>query len=761
MGFSVHWHLLAALIGLLYSGGEVLGNCTEKNVQIQGGTYKLTKLLQTGSMLVYECPKNYYPYPDLTRTCHANGMWKPKPLKRPRCKMVECPDPNVLLYGSVSPPQQRYFVGNETMTECYSGYKMRGSLRRVCLPNGKWSGRTPICSRDTGDHCADPGIPAGASRTGNSFGIGDTVRYQCSRKLFLMGSDERVCQENGQWTGIEPSCYFSYTYDTALEVSQVFGREIINSLTNLESVDDTMETRKIRIPKNGTLLNIYIAVDVSDSIEEDYVKNATRAVKELISKISSFAVTPNYEIVFFSSNINQAVNILDFYNGVKVNLREILDNFDTGDRDGGTDLNLVFHHFLERMSFIKAIVNASEFKEQYHVIIVFTDGIYNMGGSPLQTVERIKNMVYLNHTNEMGDDNRVEHLDIYTFGIGVEIFSEDLKRLTVGTGGRHFFKLKDYSNLQEVFDQIIDEAQVKGLCGLHFGYDHVNGTLNERNRRLYPWVASISITLDGTRRNCLGALITPQFVLTAAHCFVFDDLPANINVEINDQEPMRKAVKRLYLHPKYNISAKVKEGVKEFYDYDVALIQLEDPVHISILARPICIPCTLETNTALKLPADSTCLQQRQFLLKNQIEPLNFLTKSNGLQKKTVRAKLGDNRVACISHALQADGITTKKAEVAVTDHFLCTGGLEPERDHIACTGDSGGAVFKTFEHRTVQVGVVSWGTKKQCKGGGLVESNADSRDFHINLFDVVDFLKSILANDAQEDFESLVFLEN
>lgn len=58
-----------------------------------------------------------------------------------------------------------------------------------------------------GDHCADPGVPAGASRSGNSFGIGDTVRYRCINKLFLMGSEERVCQENGQWTGIEPSCY--------------------------------------------------------------------------------------------------------------------------------------------------------------------------------------------------------------------------------------------------------------------------------------------------------------------------------------------------------------------------------------------------------------------------------------------------------------------------------------------------------------------------------------------------------------------------
>lgn len=29
-----------------------------------------------------------------------------------------------------------------------------------------------------------------------------------------------------------------------------------------------------------------------------------------------------------------------------------------------------------------------------------------------------------------------------------------------------------------------------------------------------------------------------------------------------------------------------------------------------ISLRPICIPCTLETSAALKLPADSTCKQQ-------------------------------------------------------------------------------------------------------------------------------------------------------
>lgn len=62
--------------------------------------------------------------------------------------VVECPDPSVLEYGSVFPPQEKYFVDNETTYECYSGYTLRGSSRRVCLKNGKWSGSTPICSHD-------------------------------------------------------------------------------------------------------------------------------------------------------------------------------------------------------------------------------------------------------------------------------------------------------------------------------------------------------------------------------------------------------------------------------------------------------------------------------------------------------------------------------------------------------------------------------------------------------------------------------------
>lgn len=162
-----------------FLGGEVWCNCTEANMQIEGGHYILTKQLMKGSMLIYNCPDGYYPYPALTRLCQPNGRWRPVPKRfaPQRCRrkwcedvshfvsgcllymitktilfcfaVVECPDPNVLEYGSVFPPQEKYFVDNETTYECYSGYTLRGSSRRVCLQNGKWSGSTPICSRDS------------------------------------------------------------------------------------------------------------------------------------------------------------------------------------------------------------------------------------------------------------------------------------------------------------------------------------------------------------------------------------------------------------------------------------------------------------------------------------------------------------------------------------------------------------------------------------------------------------------------------------
>ncbi|XP_062289674.1 complement factor B-like [Scomber scombrus] len=762
MGFSIHWIWFAALLCLHYMGGEVWCDCTDNDMQIEGGHYTLTKNLTIGTMLVYNCPEGYYPYPTLTRLCQLDSRWRPAPKRflPQRCRLVECPDPNVLENGNVSPPQERYFVRNETTYECYSGYKLRGSAKRTCGFNAKWTGSTPICSRDAGDVCADPGIPAGATRSGNVFDIGDKVKYICNGNLLLVGSKERMCLENGQWTGIEPACYYRHTYDTPMEVSKAFGGSIKDSLTTYEPTDDTQEGRKIRISKDGTL-NIYIGVDISESITEEHFKDAKHAVKSLITKISSFAVTPNYDIRFFSSEIFKVVSILDFLDGTDTlsSLKTKMDNFTIDTKNtAGTDLNLVFETFLEQMALIKQRAQDG-FKEHRHVIIIFTDGAYNMGGSPSPTVAKIKNMVYMNHTSAGHIQPREDYLDIYVFAIGAEIYDDDLKPLVVGTGGQHYFRMKnEIGHLENTFDNIIDADEVVGLCGLHNAT--TAGKDKDVAKRKYPWVVFI-IVQNGGLRKCLGSLVTPEFILTAAHCFKFDDLPEHVQVEIEDGVYTNKKVKKFTLHPDYNVNAKVNDGVKEFYDYDVALIELEDYVRISYLVRPICIPCTLETSDALRLPRGSKCKDQEDLLLKTHSEKLSFLTKTEPLvAEKIVYAKRGDSRDECISHVLTAQGITTKNPKDAVTDNFLCTGGRTPQRDHIACTGDSGGAVFKDYDYRTIQIALVSWGTKNLCDGGGMVESDATSRDFHLNLFRVVPFLKSILGNEEQEDYAPLKFLD-
>ncbi|XP_071316219.1 complement factor B-like [Trachinotus anak] len=763
MGFSVPCSWFVAL-SLLCMGGEVWSDCTDEGIHIEGGSYLLTKQLQSGSMLIYKCPEGYYPYPTITRLCQLDGSWtQPKNSSPQKCKMVECPDPNVLEYGDVFPPERKYFVDNVTTYECYSGYTLRGSARRVCLPNGKWSGSSPICSRDLGDDCPDPGIPAGASRTGNMFGVGDKVKYSCNGNgLFLVGSSERVCQESGHWTGREPECYYKHTFDSPLDASESFGSAIKESLTTLEPTNDTQEARTLRISKRGTL-NIYIGVDISESIDEENVTAAKNAIISLISKISSFTVSPNYDILFFSSEIIKVVNITDFLNA-KVEEFTIIDalkNFKVGDQNtAGTNLKLVFESFLSQMSFIQERVGVEAFKEHHHAIILFTDGAYNMGGSPAPTVQKIRNLVYMKHITGDEPNPRKDFLDIYIFAIGEEIFDDDLQPLTEGVGGKHYFRLNKIENLQKTFDEMIDEEDVKGLCGLHKAYERDSFG---NKREMYPWWAQIYVKSGQKTSKCLGSLVTPRFILTAAHCFSRDTVAADVQVEIDDGAGKVKVVKDIFPHQDYNISARVDQKVLEFYDYDVALILLETDVKISFQARPICLPCTVETRVALKLPADSTCAQQEQLLLKDHLEKLSFLTKDkNSIHEKDAYVKLGDTRAGCIKHALRAKTkIQTDNPEIAVTENFLCSGGRTIDyRSHIACKGDSGGAVFKDHEYRTIQIAVVSWGNKEMCSGGGLKESDDTSRDFFINLFRVVPFLKSYLEDHKFKGVAKLQFLE-
>ncbi|KAG9338212.1 hypothetical protein JZ751_026965 [Albula glossodonta] len=755
MGITTWGSLLSvAFLSHISAGSVPQRNCSDTNVSIKNGSYILSNGLEPGSMLVYNCDEGFYPSPTLSRRCHWSGRWNPPPDKRhpTECKPVTCPDPNVFENGMVHPNALKYYVGNETTYECSDGYKLWGSKTRVCQLNGKWSGSTPICDSGSG-HCPDPGIPPGGRRTGHYFGIDDKVTYRCDQGLTLTGSKERVCQESGEWTGAQPACYHTFTYDTPEEVTASFAASLRDSLTGDQN--GTQHEKRLRLDQ-GDNLHIYIALDYSDSVLKNNFDLAKECVQKLIEKISYFEITPKYELLAFATDVKEIVSISN-PNYADLDILTELGQFqydEKGDKSG-TNIAGAFKHILERMAFFAA--NNKNFKDIQHVIIMFTDGNANMGGNADPIIGEIRSLLDIKDTRE-------KFLDIYVFGIGPEVNKEKIDGLvSKKSDENHFFVLKNLEALEETFDKMIEEGDSVGLCGLYRSYS--KGTAKD-NRQKYPWLAKVQITRPQEEgSNCLGALVSARFVLTAAHCFRFGDKEDLIKVYLDDDSRSVK-IKRYRPHPKFNPSAKKDKGINEFYDYDVALVELQEDVTFSIKARPMCIPCTEQANRALHLSDKAKCKDHEDMLLKKEFEPAQFMG-THDLRLKNISLKLGDRRPHCIEDVKKAkDMDKVKDANDVVTINFLCSGGIEGDStDNVACkgkaaSGDSGGAVFIERKRRLFQVGVVSFGVKNLCLGGNHTpDSDRHSRDFHINLFKVLAFLKEYLG-DGTQSYTPLRFID-
>uniref|UniRef100_A0ACB8EFL2 Uncharacterized protein n=1 Tax=Sphaerodactylus townsendi TaxID=933632 RepID=A0ACB8EFL2_9SAUR len=748
--------------------GVTDGACDPQTAEILEGNYTW---LQEGAVLKYTCPDGKYPYPTEIRVCHGS-RWNAlrdaqnRSVKKAKCRDIRCSRPLEFENGLYEPRQPYYNVSQELRFECYQGYTLYGSQNRTCLPHGKWSGPTTVCD-DGGGQCPNPGVPIGARKEGTRYRIEDRVRYYCDNGLALMGSKYRICQESSAWTGTEPECRSPFTYDTPEEVSSQFVAsltEVAESSDPDKVVSDT-EQRRIRITPGGSM-NIYIVLDASQSVGKAKFNEAKDVIIKLLEKVSSYDVTPNYGIITFATDPKVIVETTDRRSSNAAWVIDELEKLKHEDHllKPGTNMKAGL------MSVYEMMINQQADEERRglnplpiitttrHVIIIVTDGNFNMGGEPYTVTRQIRE--FLNIGRERVGD-RDDYLDVYVFGVGDLINIENVNELaSKKTGEKHVFKLQDMEAMQKAFDEMIDESEALSMCGLAKEFQSADD--EEKN----PWLVSISILRPGRGTEmCKGALVSQKYVLTAAHCFTIDDEADQITVKIGKKNFQVAALKS---HPQYTVGKLRNLGIPEFYDYDVALLALRKQVTFSSEARPICLPCTAGTSRALRRPhPQTTCKEHEQELMPGGNIPALFVTPCRdkylstlGLRRRTVRIKNGDKKHSCEADAKKAKQYqnVTEVSQV-VTERFLCTGGIEPEVDPNTCKGDSGGPLIVAKRMRYIQVGVISWGVVDLCKNNLRIECQNDNdhleqapshaRDFHINLFKVLPWLREELREEG------------
>ncbi|GIX91044.1 CUB and sushi domain-containing protein 3 [Caerostris extrusa] len=136
----------------------------------------------------------------------------------PYCEEILCPDPGVPEHGTRT--GENFSIGEKVTFKCFMGYELIGSFERYCKQNGQWSGELARCDHPT-NYCPDLGIPINGRKNSSSYEMGDTVSFKCSSKTYLIGSEVRECLPSRAWSGTEAKCIGPHDFDNKAKVSEI------------------------------------------------------------------------------------------------------------------------------------------------------------------------------------------------------------------------------------------------------------------------------------------------------------------------------------------------------------------------------------------------------------------------------------------------------------------------------------------------------------------------------------------------------------
>jgi len=205
----------------------------------------------------------------------------------------------------------------------------------------------------------------------------------------------------------------------------------------------------------------------------------------------------------------------------------------------------------------------------------------------------------------------------------------------------------------------------------------------------WPWIARLYKTKSRISY-CGGALVSPTWVVTAAHCV---NKKSALEVEIQlgrhslaegsqrEKTIQVHGVRRIIVHPQYKQSSA--------HNNDVALIELQKPAQMNDRVKTICLP-----HKSRPVNAGKECW----------VAGWGHTTfpGSGSLTLQQTNLKIVDNGLC---HTLNF-----KNIGIPITKSMVCAG-LGVNKVQGACHGDSGGPLMCKENGRFVLHGDVSWGS--------------------------------------------------